>query len=281
MEAELRLLRRWRGVILLIALAVVPLHCSAIPVGPRRWSAAAARSTSARAENMRAVLPTSVAQEEGDPPGETTNSTVSSIESVVPVVPFPSEQPAQTRQQIMSFLLYNSTFTKAINNATVDCLSNGTRTDETDWGLWAYKRFSSDMTQLEYFCNVRDAIADGQFANWLKEYLDPDQVDSGLTDCVARKDVGLGFGKFFMGREAEERQDLEHDSTESGGSPLWIPGLIIGLVGLICLVAALVLAKQTGGRKYQPNDYDDVEQDEVVTNKLSSEDELRMMADGT
>lgn len=266
------------AVLLLLALAVVPVVCSAAPVGPRRKQGAPYAFVYSLLDSTRIALPASVAQDAGTPL-ISTNSTDVSVGSVVPLVPFPDEQPPQTRQQIMSFLLYNSsTFDVAMNNATLYCLSIGTGTDaEKDWGLWAYKRFTSNMIQLEYFCNVPDAISDGQFSNWLRDY-----VNSGLTDCVLRQNVGLNYGKFFIGRETEERQDLEHESTEAGnGSPPWVPGLIIGLVGCVCLIGALVLAKEASGTKYNPSDYDDVEQDPAATKELSSEDELRMMADGT
>lgn len=196
-------------------------------------------------------------------------------------VPLPEEQPPQTRQQIMSFLLYNSTFTTPINEAVLQCLAVGTGTNETtDWGLWSFKRFTPDMLQIEYFCNVPDGISDGQFSRWLGDYASKDREDSGLTDCVRRKQVGFTYGHFYIGREPEEREDLEHTSLpDGGGSPSWLPGLLIGIVGLVCLVGALVIAKKEVGRKYNPSDYDDVEPDGPPP-ELSEEDELRMMADG-
>lgn len=277
-----RPLGRLRVVLFFLAFAVVPRQCTASPVGPRRNLGAALKFAPSLVDNVRLALPTSVAQEAEATPDDSTNSTTTSFENIVSVVPFPSEQPPQTRQQIMSFLLFNSSFTNAINNATIDCLTVGTGTRASAWGLWAFKRFTSDMTQLEYFCNVPDEIADGQFAKFLKDYVDPRQVNSGLTNCVLRKDVGLGFGKFYIGRETEERNDLEHDSTkDGGGSPAWIPGLVIGLIGCICLIGALALAKVAGGRKYQPSEFDEMEQDEVPVKVVSTDDELRMMADGT
>jgi hypothetical protein len=253
--------------VVLLALAALPIAPYGTPVGPRR------RHTVELVSLVRFELPRTVTQfASAEEPTLFANATTE---------PFPQEQPAKTWQQTMSFLLHNSSFTNAISNATKECLAVGTGTMPSDWGLWSFDRFSSNMVQLEYFCNVPDSISNGQFVQGLVDWASKERKESGLTDCVRRKEVGFVYGQFYLGREPEDREDLEHNSiSRDGGSPAWIPGVIIGVVGLVCLVGALVTSKGLAGKRYDPSDYDAVSPASAEPTEISEDDELRMMADG-
>lgn len=192
--------------------------------------------------------------------------------------PYPTSQPAQTRQQVVSILIQSNSFNDEIALATKECLGVGTGTIVEQWGLWSAVQFASNMIQAEFFCNVPERIAGTQFRSSILEYV-TDQGGLGLTNCLQRN--GIGFtGNALLGREPEDRDDLVYSSVADGsGIPAFIPGILIGVLGLICLTAILITVKAASRKTYDPSDYLEPTQPEAEARKeLTEEEELAMLA---
>lgn len=198
---------------------------------------------------------------------------------------YPNSTLPQSRPMVLSLFVSNSNFTDPILNATISCLANNTGVAAERWGIWELNQFTETMMQAGMFVNVPEDQSDGSFDLTLKDYVKKDA--DGLTGCVREEDVGLGVaGQFFMAREPEDRADIRFSSVAdaNGGSSPWIPALIVGLIGLACLVGLIVVKMASSKKRYDPSDYDDempMAVDEVISEELLQDRELAVMADGT
>jgi hypothetical protein len=253
------------ALVTVVALALSPLPAAGAPVGARY------SRTPFSASALRLSPPDWAARQGSSAPLVATFTAGN-----VTTVPLPAAQPGQARQQTTSLLVYNSSFTDEIAGAAKECLAVATGTVPAQWGLWSVRQFAADMIQVEYFCNLPDRVSDGHFSAGLADYLSA-KTTGGMTDCLRRKDVGFAYGKVFLGREPEDRDDLPFSSVQDGkGSPSWIPAVIIGVGGLVCLLGVLVLVRQKAGKKYDPSEYTTMQGDPAPVPTV--DDELRMLA---
>lgn len=198
---------------------------------------------------------------------------------------YPNSTLPQSRPMVLSLFVEKSNFTDPILNATITCLANDTGVDAVRWGLWELSKFTSDMMQAGLFVNVPEVLADGSFVESLKEYVTLGNRD-GLASCVRNSSVGFSAeGQFYMAREPEDRADISYSSVaaENGGTPSWVPALIVGVLGLAGLVGFLVVKVGSRKKRYDPTDYAEnmpLELDEVVTPEQLEDRELAIMADG-
>lgn len=198
---------------------------------------------------------------------------------------YPNSTFPQSRPMVFSLFVEKSNFTDPILDATITCLANDTGVDTRRWGLWELSKFTSTMMQAGLFVNVPEILADGSFVENLNEYVTLGNR-GGLASCVRNSSVGFSAeGQFYMAREPEDRTDISYSSVaaENGGSPSWVPALIVGVLGLAGLCGFLVVNVGSRKKRYDPTDYAEnmpLELDEVVTPKQLEDKELDIMADG-
>lgn len=269
-------------------LVVFPQSTSAAPVGPRRHLLK--HPFSNLLASFRGSLPLSTRQADGDADANAVETIPLPSDYIanVTVQMYPNTTPPQTRPMVFSIFVSESNFTDPIFKATVDCLSNSTSVEAEQWGIWEYRSLlntSYAVMQAGMYVNVPDSKSDGSFTRKLKDYIG--NGTDGLAECVRSAEVGFGAdGKFYMAREPEDRTDIAFSSVaaENGGIPPWVPALVIGLAGVVCMVGFLIAKATARGKRYDPTDYANdmpLELDEVPTEETILNAELAVMADGT